>query len=133
MRGFVFRFLVTGLALLVAAGIVPGLSIESFGAGVVAVFVLALLNAVIRPLLYVLSAPFILVTFGLFMVVINAFLLHLVSVLVNGFHVEGFWPAAGGAILISLVSVFMNRMASSRDHVQTVVVDSRSRKIRHLN
>ncbi len=133
MKGFVFRFIVTGVALLVAAQIVPGLSIESFNAGVVAVFVLAVLNAVVRPLLYLLSAPFIVVTLGLFMIVINAFLLHMASVLVTGFYVAGFWPAVGGAVLISLVSAIMNLMVSNRGHVQLVVSQSRPRKIRHIN
>ena len=133
MRGFVFRFIVTGVALLVAARIVPGLSIDSFNAGVVAVFVLAVLNAVVRPLLYLLSAPFIVVTLGLFMVVINAFLLLTVSALVPGFSVAGFWPAVGGAVLISLVSAIMNLMVSNRGHVQMVVAQPRSRKIRHIN
>ena len=133
MSGFVLRFLVTAVALLVAAQIVPGLSIESFAAGVVAVFVLAVLNAVVRPILYLLSAPFIVVTLGLFMVVINAFLLHFVSVLVKGFSVAGFWPAVGGAVLISLVSAIMNLMVSNRGHVQMVVAQPRSRKIRHIN
>ena len=133
MRGFVLRCIVTGVALLVAAQVIPGLRIDSFAAGVVAVFVLAVLNAVVRPLLYLLSAPFILVTLGLFMVVINAFLLHLVSALVKGFYVDGFWPAAGGAVLISLVSAIMNLMISSHGHVQMVVTQPRSRKIRQIN
>ena len=133
MRGFVLRFIVTGVALLVAAQVVPGLVIESFAAGVVAVLVLAVLNAVVRPLLYLLSAPFIVVTLGLFMVVINAFLLHVVSVLVKGFHVGGFWPAVGGAVLISLVSLIMGMMFPDRGHVQVFTSQPRSRKIRHIN
>lgn len=133
MRGFALRFIVTGIAVLVAAQIIPGVAIDSFAAGVAGVLVLAILNAVVRPLLYVLSAPFIVVTLGLFMIVINAFLLNVVSVLVKGFHVDGFWPAVGGAVLISLVSVVANMVLSDRGHVQVVVSPSRSRKIRHIN
>lgn len=133
MRGFVLRFIVTGTAVVVAAQVIPGVTIDSFTAGVVGVLVLAILNAVVRPLLYVLSAPFIVVTLGLFMVAINAFLLSVVSVLVKGFHVEGFWPAVGGAVLISLVSVVANMVVADRGHVQVVVSPSRSRKIRHIN
>ena len=133
MRGFLLRCIVTGVALLVAAQVVPGLIIDSVAAGVVAVLVLAVLNAVVRPLLYLLSAPFIVVTLGLFMVVINAFLLHVVSVLVTGFHVAGFWPAVGGAVLISLVSMVMGMMFSDRGHVQVFTSQPRSRKIRHIN
>ena len=133
MRGFVLRFIVTGVAVVVAAQIIPGLAIDSFAAGVVGVLVLAVLNAVVRPLLYLLSAPFIVVTLGLFMIVINAFLLHVVSVLVKGFSVAGFWPAVGGAVLISLVSATVNVMVSNRGHVQVVASPSRQRKIRHIN
>lgn len=133
MRGFLLRFIVTGIAVVVAAQIIPGVAIDSLAAGVVGVLVLAILNAVVRPLLYVLSAPFIVVTLGLFMIVINAFLLNVVSVLVKGFHVAGFWPAVGGAVLISLVSVVANMVVADRGHVQVVVSPSRSRKIRHIN
>lgn len=119
--------------MVVAAQIIPGVAIDSLAAGVVGVLVLAILNAVVRPLLYVLSAPFIVVTLGLFMIVINAFLLNVVSVLVKGFHVAGFWPAVGGAVLISLVSVVANMVVADRGHVHVVVSPSRSRKIRHIN
>ncbi len=133
MRGFVFRFIVTGIAVLVATQSIRGLTIDSFAAGVVGVLVLAILNAVVRPILYLLSAPFIVVTLGLFMIMINALLLGMVSVLVEGFHVHGFWSAVGGAILISLVSVIMNLMVSERGHMELVTSQSRSRKIRHIN
>ena len=133
MRGFVFRFIVTGIAVLVATQSIRGLTIDSFAAGVVGVLVLAILNAVVRPILYLLSAPFIVVTLGLFMIMINALLLGMVSVLVEGFHVHGFWSAVGGAILISLVSVIMNLMVSERGHMELVASQSRSRKIRHIN
>ena len=129
MMGFVLRFVVTGAAILVASYVMAGITIDSFAAGVVGVLGLAVLNAVVRPLLYVLSAPFIIVTLGLFMVAINAFLLLVVSVFVTGFHVDGWWPAVGGAILISLVSGMMNLMISGRGHVEMV----RSRRIKHIN
>ena len=133
MRGFVLRFIVTGFAVVVAAQIIPGMTIDTLAAGMVGVFVLAVLNAVVRPLLYLLSAPFIVVTLGLFMIAINAFLLTMVAALVPGFHVAGFWPAVGGAVLISLVSAAANMMVANRGHMQVVVSPSRSRKIRHIN
>ncbi len=133
MRGFVLRFIVTGVAVLVASQVVPGLAIDSLAAGTVGVLVLAMLNALVRPILYVLSAPFIVATLGVFMIVINAFLLGVVSVFVKGFHVHGFWSAAGGAVLISLVSGMMNFMVSDRGRVDVVTSRSRTRKIRHLN
>ena len=129
MRGFVLRFVVTGAAILVANQVLAGITIDSPAAGVVGVLVLAILNAVVRPLLYLLSAPFIVVTLGLFVVVINAFLLTVVSAFVPGFHVTGWWAAAGGAILISLVSGMMNLLISGRGGVEMV----RPRRIKHIN
>lgn len=134
MRGFFIRCAVTGAAVLVASQIIPGIIVESLAAGLVAVLVLALLNALVRPLLYLLSAPFILVTLGLFMVLINAFLLHLVAFFVKGFYVQGFWPAVGGAILISVVSGLLNLVISERGHVEVVMTRSHQpRKIRQIN
>ena len=78
MRGFFIRCGITGFAVVLASQIIPGIEIISFGSGVVAVVILSFLNAILRPLLYLLSAPFILVTLGFFMVLINAFLLYLV-------------------------------------------------------
>lgn len=133
MRGFILRFLVTGVAVLVASEIIPGMRIDSLASGVVGVLVLAILNALVRPILYLLSAPFIVVTLGLFMLVINGFLLGVVSFLVKGFHVEGFWPAVGGAVIISLVSGLMNLFVSERGHVEVATFQHRERKIRHIN
>jgi len=133
MQGFLIRCGVTGVAVLVASQVISGIEIDSLAAGVVAVMVLALLNAMVRPVLYLLSAPFILVTLGLFMVLINAFLLQVVSVFVEGFHVEGFWPTVGGAILISLVSGLLNLLISERGSMEMVVSSNRPRRIRNIN
>ena len=132
MNGFFIRCGVTGLGVLLASQIIPGIEIHGFAAGVVAVIVLSFLNAMVRPLLYLLSAPFIVLTLGLFMVVINAFLLNLVAMLVKGFVVEGFWPAIGGAIFISLVSGILNLWISEKGRVD-VVMTHRPRKIRNIN
>ena len=133
MRGFLLRLIVTGVAVLVASKIIPGIRIDSLASGLVGILVLSILNALVRPVLYLLSAPFIVVTLGLFMVVINGFLLGVVSFLVKGFHVEGFWPAVGGAIIISLVSGIMNLLVSDRGQVEVVMSHNRPRKIRHIN
>ena len=132
MYGFLLRCGITGIAVFFASQIVPGIEIHGLGAGIVAIVVLSFLNAMVRPLLYLVSAPFIVLTLGLFMVVINAFLLHLVAILVKGFSVEGFWSAVGGAILISIVSGILNLWISERGRVE-VVTTHRPRNIRHIN
>ena len=133
MKGFIIRCGITGFAVLLASQIIPGIEILSFGSGVAAVVILSFLNAIIRPVLYLLSAPFILVTLGFFMVLINAFLLYLVSGMVKGFLVTGFWPAVGGAILISIVSGILNLWISEQGRIEMVSRSSTGRKIRHIN
>jgi putative membrane protein len=133
MRGFFWRCGITGVAVLVASQIIPGLEVKGLASGVVAVIILSFLNAIVRPILYLLSAPFIVVTFGLFMVLINAFLLVVVSWLVKGFVVAGFWSAVGGALLISLVSVIANLWVSEQGHIEIVTHRQGGRKIRHIN
>jgi putative membrane protein len=121
MRGLAIRFVVTGVAVLLASQIVPGITVESIGAGLAAIVLLALLNALVRPLLYLLSIPLIIMTLGLFMVIINALLLQLTAYLVKGFIVEGFWPAFWGALIVSVVSSILNLMVSDQGKVEVVV------------
>jgi len=133
MKGFFIRCGITGFAVLLASQIIPGIEILSFGSGVAAVVILAFLNAILRPILYLLSVPFIVVTLGFFMVLINAFLLYLVSGIVKGFLVSGFWPAVGGAILISIVSGILNLWISEQGRIEIVTRSQTGRKIRHIN
>ncbi len=121
MRGLLIRFTVTGVAVLLASAIIPGIEVESASAGLAAVIVLAMLNALVRPILYLFSLPFIVLTLGVFMVVINALLLQFAAFLVKGFVVTGFWPSVGGAILISLVSGILNLWVSEQGRMEIVI------------
>lgn len=121
MKGLLIRFVVTGVAVVLASAIVVGIEVQSVEAGIAAVIVLALLNALVRPILYFLSLPFIILTLGLFMVIINALLLLFVAFMVKGFVVAGFWPAVWGAVLISVVSSMLNLWVSEEGHVEVVV------------
>ena len=105
---FFQRWVVTTLAVLVAANVIRGLAYDHVGALLVASLLLGFLNAFVRPLLLVISLPLLLYSLGLFMLVINALLLWSVGSLVKGFHVAGFWPAFWGALVISLVSLVAN-------------------------
>ncbi|WP_447977900.1 phage holin family protein [Candidatus Nitrospira bockiana] len=129
MRGLLIRFSVTGLAVFLASQIVSGIQVDTLSAGLAAVLLLALLNAVVRPLLYLLSLPFIVLTLGLFMVVINALLLKLVAWLVDGFHVAGFWPAFWGALLISVVSSVLNLWVSEQGRWEIVAEPRRPPRV----
>jgi putative membrane protein len=108
------RWVITSLSLFAAAALVPGIHVDSNGWTVFAgmAVILGLVNALIRPLLKILSCPLILLTFGLFILVINAFTLMLASSIAEswfhvGFHVDGFVPAFLGSLIVSLVSTIL--------------------------
>ena len=116
-RAAAIRVLITGIAVFLAVMIVPGLGVDSLRAGLAAVLVLTFLNLLVRPFLFVLTLPLIVLSLGLFLIVVNALLLELTAYLVKGFSVAGFWPAVGGAVVISLVTTILN--AWTADHRQT--------------
>ncbi|MBH0177805.1 MAG: phage holin family protein [Nitrospira sp.] len=112
------RVLITGVAVFLAVTTVPGLEADSLTAGVAAVLVLTILNLILRPILFVLTLPLIVFSLGLFLVVLNALLLELTAYLVKGFTVSGFWPAAGGALVISLVTTILNSWTVDRRRIE---------------
>jgi putative membrane protein len=112
---FLFRWVVTGIGIFAAAFLVPGIHVESNGWLVYAAMalILSLVNAIIRPILKFLSCPLILLTLGLFTIIVNAATFLLASsIAVNWFHVgfgvDGFWPALLGSLIVSVVSIFFN-------------------------
>jgi putative membrane protein len=105
MLYMLFRWLLNAAALLLVAYLYPGVQVTSFAAAIVAALVLGLVNAVIRPVLLVLTLPVTILTLGLFIFVINALLFWLVAELVGGFHVAGFWAALVGSILYSVITL----------------------------
>jgi len=115
MKTGLFRWLVLTVAVWIAANIVHGIRYDDKSSLLIAALVLGILNAFVRPILRLLSLPFIILSFGLFLLVINALLLMLTARLVEGFHVDGFWPAAGGSVVISIISMFLGY--SGRQHI----------------
>lgn len=113
-KQFLQRWLITTLAVLVAANVVRGISYDSVGALLVASFLLGVFNAFLRPVMLFFSLPLLVLTLGLFTLVINAFLLYLVGWIVRSFHVQGFWAAFWGALIISLVSFVANAFLGRR-------------------
>jgi len=108
---FLLRLLVNMVAILIISHLFPGLiSVESFLSALVAAFLLGIVNAIIRPILVFFTLPLTILTLGLFLLVINGLMLWLVSALVRGFHVNGFWGAVVGSLLISIVSWILSRV-----------------------
>jgi putative membrane protein len=103
MSIFLFRWVVNAVAFMAIAAIVPGFDVASFGWALLAAFVLGLVNAFVRPLLFILTLPVTIITLGLFVFVLNAGMLWLVSSVVDGFEVQGFVPALLAALLLWIV------------------------------
>lgn len=125
----VVRILITGIAVFLAVATVPGIEADGFGSGLAAVLVLTILNLIIRPVLFVLTLPLILLSLGLFLVVLNALLLELTAYLVKGFTVSGFWPAVGGALVISIVTSLLNLITTDRRQAEIRTEEPRQPKI----
>jgi putative membrane protein len=104
MLRFIVQFLVTCLALWLAAQIVPGVAFSDTTTLLWAALLLGVANAIVRPILTVLTFPLTIITFGLFLLVVNAAMIGLVSVLLNGFVVDGLWAGIGAAIVTGVVS-----------------------------
>jgi putative membrane protein len=119
---FVFRWAVTTIAVMVASSVIRGIRYDTVAALIGASLLLGILNAFVRPFLLIISVPLILLTLGLFILVLNGLLLLLVPHVVVGFHVDSFWSAFWGAIVISLVSWLLSaffRGSDGRVHVLT--------------
>jgi len=108
------RWVVNAAALLLVAYIYPGVHVESFFAALVAALVLGLVNAVIRPVLVILTLPVTILTLGLFLFVINALLFWLVAEVVKGFVVGGFLSALVGSILYSVITLITSGILFGR-------------------
>lgn len=109
----IFRWIVNALALLGVAYLVPGVRVETLWTALVAALVLGLVNALIRPVLLILTLPVNIVTLGLFTFVVNGLLIWLVSTMVKGFEISGFAPAFLAAVLLWAASLVTSAVLKS--------------------
>lgn len=119
---FLVRLLINAAALWMATDIVPGIAYQGHWTMFMAVaLVFGVLNASVRPLLKLLTFPLLILTLGLFTLVINAFILRLTGWISErldlGFHVAGFWPAFWSAIVVSIVSLLLSLFVMDRRHI----------------
>ena len=110
--GFFVRVVVNILAIVLAGSIVPGIRLDGPLAAIAAGVLLGLVNAIVRPVLIILTLPITLVTLGLFLLVLNGLCLWLVAGVVRGFHVDGFWAAVLGALVVSALSWIVTLLIS---------------------
>ena len=111
MRYWLIHWLLSGVALLIVARIVPGIQVDGFGAALIAALVVGFVGATVGLVLKVILLPFIILTLGLVYFLINGLTLKLASVVVPGFRVNGCLPAVLGSILLTIVDYILNRIA----------------------
>lgn len=104
MLGFILQAVITAIGLWASAKVVPGVEFASNGSLIAAAVILGLVNAFVRPLMVLLTLPLTIVTFGLFLLVVNAAMIGLTSLFLDGFTVNGLWAGIGAAIVTGVVS-----------------------------
>ena len=122
MVGFLVRLAISALGLWLAQKIVPGIEIEGTGTLIAAALLLGIVNALVRPLLVVLTLPITVVTLGLFLLVVNAAMLGLVAALLDGFRISGFGAALLGSIVVGLTSWVASWYVGPRGSFEVLVV-----------
>jgi putative membrane protein len=125
MRGFIIRGAITALGLWIASALLPGVRSTGVLAIVGAGLLLGVVNAIVRPIIVVLTLPITIVTLGLFLLVINALMILLVSRVMNGFAVDGFLWAVVTAVIVSIVSWSANAFIGPRGRFEVFVSERR--------
>jgi putative membrane protein len=118
MRGFLVRLLINGLALYVASAVVSGFHVAGWGSLLVAALLLGIVNAIVRPVLIILTLPITLITLGFFLLIVNGISLALVAWLVPGVTVTGIWAATVAALIVSLTSWLASAFVGSSGRVE---------------
>ena len=105
MVEFIVHILVTAALLMIVAKLVSGVEVTSWGSAIIAALVLGLVNAIVKPIMVILTFPITILTLGLFLLVVNALMLWLVAALVPGMKIKGFLPAFLGALLLTVLNL----------------------------
>ncbi|HEY8518771.1 MAG TPA: phage holin family protein [Gammaproteobacteria bacterium] len=127
MAGFLVRMLITALGLAAASWLVPGVHIAGTGTLILAALLMGIVNAVVRPIVVILTLPLTILTLGLFLLVVNAGMFGLVAALLDGFVVDGFWSALFGWLIVSLVGWLASAFIGPRGRYEVLVVERRIR------
>lgn len=125
MAGFLVRTLITALGLWLANAIIPGIDIRTPGTLVLAALLMGLVNALVRPVVVLLTLPLTVVTLGLFLFVINAAMFGLVASLLEGFRVSGFFSALFGWLIVSLTGVVTSWFIGPKGRYEVLIVERR--------
>lgn len=125
MKGLLIRWVINALALFLISQFIEGVQVDHWLAAIVAAAVLGVINAVLRPILLLLTLPITILTLGLFVLVINGFMLYIAGAVVKGFHVSGFWSSVFGALFLSAISWIANAFISDRGRIEYIEIRTR--------
>jgi putative membrane protein len=120
MTGFILRALIAALGLWAATAMLDGIHIDTPMTLVIAGLLLGVVNAIVRPFALLLSLPALVLSLGLFLLVINAAMLGLVAAMLKGFRIDDFWTAVGAALIVSIVSWIGSGLIGSRGRVEVI-------------
>ena len=120
MAGFILRGLIAALGLWAATEMLGGITIDSAMTLVLAGLLLGVVTAIVRPFALLVSLPALLLTLGVFLLVVNAAMLGLVALMLPGFRIDGFWTAVGAALIVSIVSWVGSWFIGSRGRVEVI-------------
>lgn len=120
MRGFLVRWTVSAIALYLTSSVVRGIEVRSIGSLLMAALMIGIINAFVRPVVLLLTLPISVLTFGLFILVVNAAMLVLASAFVPGFEVHGFWAALWGWLLLSIFTFCINVLIGEHGSFEVV-------------
>src|SRR6185436_911690 len=115
MNGII-KFLLTGLAVLLTAYLLPGVHVENYGYALLVALVLSIANAFVKPILIIFTVPLTVLTLGLFLLAINAIIILIVDYFVPGFTVDGFWWALAFSLILSVFNSFFGDLTKEKDN-----------------
>jgi len=110
----ILRFLLNGLAVVLTAYLLPGVSVEDYWTALIVAFVLAIVNLIVKPILVIFTIPITVITLGLFLLVINALMILLVDYFVDGFSVNGFWWALAFSLILSVFNSLFSDLTKDK-------------------
>lgn len=122
MTGFLLRALISALGLWLASELVSGIHVAGVGTLIAAALLLGIVNAIVRPILFLLTLPITVITLGLFLFVVNAAMLGLVALFLPGFTIDGFWSAVLGALIVALTGWVASWFIGPKGRVEIVRV-----------
>lgn len=122
MPGILIRWIVTTLTILMIPNLISGIQVAGLGSALAAAAIIGVLNAVVRPVLIILTLPLTIVTLGVFILIINALLFELAGWMVSGIQIDSFWSAFLASLIVSLVSWIMNSSIGGGPNDRTIIV-----------